>query len=121
MAQITVNINGRNYRMACEDGQEAHLQQLAGQFDDTVKQLRTSFGEIGDQRLTVMAGVMGQDEVFELRNKVAALEQELAGLRTMRDQAMERIQQTESQLTTQIDEATRLINELAERLGGVSN
>lgn len=120
MAQITVNINGRNYRMACEDGQESHLQQLAVQFDTTVRELRASFGEIGDQRLTVMAGVMGQDEVFELRNKVAALEQELTGLRATRDQAVDRMQQTEAQLTTQIDEASRLINELAERLGGVS-
>ncbi len=119
MAQITVNINGRSYRMACEDGQEAHLQLLAEQFDAMVKQLRTSFGEIGDQRLTVMAGVMGQDEVFELRNKVAMLEKELEGLRETRDQVMERVQQSETQLISQIDETARIINEMAERLGGV--
>lgn len=120
MAQITVNINGRSYRMACEDGQEAHLQQLAEQFDATVKQLRASFGEIGDQRLTVMAGVMGQDEVFELRNKVSALETELKGLRETRDQVIERVQQSEAQLVTRTDEAARLIDEMAERLEGLS-
>lgn len=119
MAQITVNINGRSYRMACEDGQEAHLQLLAEQFDTMVKQLRTSFGEIGDQRLTVMAGVMGQDEVFELRNKVAMLEKELVGLRETRDQVMERVQHSEVQLVAQIDETARIIDEMAERLGGV--
>ena len=119
MAQITVNINGRSYRMGCEDGQEAHLQLLAEQFDGMVKQLRTSFGEIGDQRLTVMAGVMGQDEVFELRNKVAVLEKELEGLRSTRDQVMDRVKQSEAQLVVQIDETSRLINEMAERLGGL--
>lgn len=119
MAQITVNINGRSYRMACEDGQEAHLQLLAEQFDAMVKQLRSSFGEIGDQRLTVMAGVMGQDEVFELRNKVSVLEKELDGLRGTRDQVMDRVQQSEAQLVTQMDEAARLINEMAERLEGL--
>ena len=58
MAQVTVLINGKNYRMACEDGQEEHLQGLARNFDANIRQLHASFGEIGDQRLTVMAGVM---------------------------------------------------------------
>jgi cell division protein ZapA len=119
MAQITVNINGRSYRMACEDGQEAHLQHLAEQFDGMVRQLRSSFGEIGDQRLTVMAGVMGQDEVFELRNKVAALEKELEDLRATRDEVVQRVQKSEAQLVSHIDETSRLINEMAERLGGL--
>nr|WP_306269331.1 cell division protein ZapA [Pararhizobium sp. IMCC3301] len=119
MAQITVNINGRSYRMACEDGQESHLQLLAEQFDTMVKQLRSSFGEIGDQRLTVMAGVMGQDEVFELRNRVMALEKELENLRATRDQANDRVQRSETQMVTQMDEASKLINEMAERLEGM--
>ena len=56
MPQVNVTINGKVYRMACDDGQEAHLEGLAERLNVTIDRLRQSFGEIGDQRLTVMAG-----------------------------------------------------------------
>ena len=48
MAQVTVTIDGKAYRMACEEGQEGHLIDLATQFDRYVSHLKTQFGEIGD-------------------------------------------------------------------------
>ena len=30
MAQITIDINGKPYVVGCEDGQEAHLTEIAG-------------------------------------------------------------------------------------------
>ena len=53
MAQVTVTIDGKAYRMACDEGQEEHLISLASRFDRYVMHLKDSFGEIGDQRLTV--------------------------------------------------------------------
>ena len=82
MPQVAVQINGKTYRMACDEGQEAHLLDLAQRFDKTINQLKGSFGEIGDQRLTVMAGVMVTDEMVALQHKVTGLESELAKLRT---------------------------------------
>ncbi|MDZ7823563.1 MAG: cell division protein ZapA, partial [Ahrensia sp.] len=58
MAQVNVTIDGKSYRMACDPGQEQHLEELASKFDKYVGHLKQSFGEIGDQRLTVMAGIM---------------------------------------------------------------
>ena len=58
MAQITVTINGKSFRMACDDGEEERLMGLAARFDGWINDLRGAFGEIGDQRLTVMAGIM---------------------------------------------------------------
>lgn len=58
MAQVTVMIDGKAYRMACEAGQEDHLTDLAARFDRYVGHLKSQFGEIGDLRLTVMAGIM---------------------------------------------------------------
>lgn len=81
MPQVAVQINGKTYRMACDEGQEAHLLDLAQRFDKHISSLRGSFGEIGDQRLTVMAGIMVQDELVELQRKVAGMEAELAELR----------------------------------------
>ena len=65
MAQVTVTIDGKAYRMACDEGQEEHLIGLAQRFDRYVSHLKDSFGEIGDQRLTVMAGIMVMDELSE--------------------------------------------------------
>ena len=81
MPQVAVQINGRTYRMACDEGQEAHLMELAQRFDRSIGELRGSFGEIGDQRLTVMAGVMVTDELSEANRKLRAAEDELTRLK----------------------------------------
>lgn len=84
MGQVTVTIDGKSYRMACDDGQESHLEGLAAEFDARVQRMRGSLGEIGDMRLTVMAAITTEDEVAELRRKLAAAEAELS---TSRDSA----------------------------------
>ena len=63
MAHVTVTINGRQYRMACEDGQESHLERLAADLDRHIEHLRGNFGEIGDNRLLVMAALTVSDEL----------------------------------------------------------
>lgn len=85
MAQVTVTIDGKAYRMACEEGQEPHLEGLAANFDRYVGHLKSQFGEIGDLRLTVMAAIMVMDELSEANRKTSALEAELDGLRKNRD------------------------------------
>ena len=65
MPEVNVEINGRKYRMACEEGQEAHLGNLAERFNQSIENLKGAFGEIGDNRLTVMAGIAVLDELEE--------------------------------------------------------
>jgi cell division protein ZapA len=77
MAQVTVTIAGRAYRMACGDGEEPHLEALAAMYDGHIEQLRASVGEIGDMRLHVMAAIMVADELAEARKRVAMLEARL--------------------------------------------
>ncbi|MBV1704439.1 MAG: cell division protein ZapA [Hyphomicrobiales bacterium] len=78
MAHVSVTIAGRPYRMACAEGDEARLTDLAAKVDARIVEMRGSFGEIGDQRLTVMAAVTFADETAEAKAKVASLEAELA-------------------------------------------
>ena len=73
MAQVSVTIGGRNYRMACDDGQEEHLMKLARGLDQKIAHLREAFGEIGDTRLTVMAAIMVSDELSETKRRVSGL------------------------------------------------
>ncbi len=86
MAQVTVTIAGRTFRMACGDGEEAHLESLAKQVDDKITELRTAFGEIGDQRLTVMSAIAFVDEMSETKKRIANLENEIAALKSAREQ-----------------------------------
>ena len=74
VSQVNVTINGRQFRMACEDGQEDHLQRLAKDLDDRIVALRGQFGEIGDARLTVMAALMVADELSETARRLPRLE-----------------------------------------------
>jgi cell division protein ZapA len=70
MAEVSVSINGRVYRMACDPGQEDHLARLGRELDQRIAQLRESFGEIGDTRLAVMAAIMVADELAELKRRL---------------------------------------------------
>src|SRR5579871_4975292 len=77
MNHVNVTINGRQYRMACEEGQEARLLRLAETLETRIESLRGKFGEIGDARLTVMAALTVCDELSDAGNRIRALEQEL--------------------------------------------
>ncbi|MDD9911280.1 MAG: cell division protein ZapA [Ahrensia sp.] len=112
MPQVAVQINGKTYRMACDEGQEAHLLDLAQRFDKTINSLKGSFGEIGDQRLTVMAGVMVTDELVELQHKVRGLESELADLRMGSNAARE------AQIAEALNKTADRIEKISGKLGG---
>jgi cell division protein ZapA len=67
MSQVSVTIGGRAFRLACNPGEEAHLEGLARTVDEKIRTMRASFGEIGDQRLVVMAALTIADELHEAR------------------------------------------------------
>ena len=118
MPQVTVTINGKTYRMACDEGQEGHLQFLAETFDGYVGQLKGAFGEIGDQRLTVMAGVMVTDELVEMRRKIKSMEADIATLRASRDQVIDHASSSESELARQVLQAAEKIETISAKLNG---
>ena len=74
---VNVTINGRQYRMACEPGQEPQLLGLADSLESRIQSLRGRFGEIGDARLTVMAALMMADELLDAHGRLATLQQEV--------------------------------------------
>ena len=109
MSHINVTINGRQYRMACEEGQEVRLLKLAESLESRVDELRGKFGEIGDARLTVMAALTVCDELLDANQRVRVLEEELENLRNVRAAATDRAR------TTQIAVANAL-NAAADRI-----
>ncbi len=77
-------MNGRAYAIGCDDGQEEHITKLARYFDTHVTNLTKSVGQIGEQRLFLMAAILLADEAHELREKLHATEAEVARLKDVR-------------------------------------
>lgn len=81
MAELAVVIDGRGYRLACDEGEEVRLGDLAQLVDAKIAALRQRFGEIGNQRLIIMAAITLADEWAEANSRVRELEAELARLK----------------------------------------
>ena len=113
MATVNATIAGRQFRLACEDGQEEHLQTLARDIDTRIEGLRKQFGEIGDTRLTVMAALMVADELSEAAHNMRRLEEELNALRDARVVASDRAKAAS-------DAVVGAFNSAAERLEGIT-
>lgn len=116
MAQVTVTIDGKAYRMACEEGQEDHLTDLASRFDRYVGHLKDQFGEIGDLRITVMAGIMVMDELSEVSRKLRGLETEVENLKQGRDAQLSNDARNEEVLASALSDITRQISGIAAKL-----
>ena len=116
MPEVNVEINGRKDRMACEEGQQAHLIGLADRFNAQVEGLKGAVGEIGDNRLTVMAGIAVLDELSEAERKIKALETQVLELtRAGQDIAVE-LENTEARFAQKLSEAAKAIEGVADTL-----
>ena len=125
MNHVNVTINGRQYRMACEEGQEARLLRLAESLETRIEGLRGKFGEIGDARLTVMAALTVCDELSDAGNRIRALEEELAALRDVRAAAADRAKATQIAVANALNAAADRIEKTTQVLnrtigGGVA-
>ncbi len=116
MAHVNVTIAGRAYRMACEDGQEPHLERLAQTIDQRINDMRKTFGEIGDQRLTVMAAISILDEASDLHAKIDSLEAELAKLKSAKAGADSAEENWSNALAKALDDSAGRIERLARDL-----
>ncbi len=113
MTQVNATIAGRQFRLACEDGQQDHLHALASDIDTRIEQLRQKFGEIGDTRLTVMAALMVADELNEAHRRIRRLEEEVAALQDARVVAADRAKQASAAVVG-------AFNSAAERIEGIT-
>jgi len=125
MSHINVTINGRQYRMACEEGQEVRLLKLAENLETRIQSLRGKFGEIGDARLTVMAALTVCDELVDTSQRIRNLEDELGKLRDVRVAAVDRARDTQAAVANALNAAAERIERTTQVLnrtvgGGVA-
>ena len=119
MAQVNLTVNGRVYRMACEDGQEDHVSELGDRFNAAINELRGAMGEIGDTRLMVMAGILMTDRLDDTERRLATRDQEIQNLRDRAANAAMRIDGMEERFAESLHQAAERIERLTERLYGV--
>jgi len=109
MAQVSVTINGRAYQIACDDGQEDHLRQLAGYIDRRVSELVAAMGQIGDMRLLVMVSLLIADELSEVTRQ-------LDDSRKTSDDARSKASKADAQAASALEGIAARIEDIAARL-----
>ncbi len=77
MGHVAVTLNRRTYRLQCGDGEEPRLLDLSNHVRAKMEALTSEFGQVGDDRLLLLAALQISDELWDAREQVAALTQAL--------------------------------------------
>ncbi|MEE9272987.1 MAG: cell division protein ZapA [Robiginitomaculum sp.] len=118
MAKVSFDINGRKYNLGCDDGEEERLAGLGQKLDERIKILANQFGQIGDLRLLVMAGITMTDELEELSENLEEQAEKLnADMRRDSQRTLKLAQKSEISAADALEDAARRIERLAKRLG----
>jgi cell division protein ZapA len=116
MGQLAVTIGGRVYRLACDEGEEARLADLAQLVDARIAALRQRFGELGDQRLIIMAAITFADEWSEANERLREREAEAAKVKAAQAAAAQGRDSWAGQVASSLDEAASRVEEVTHRL-----
>lgn len=82
MGQVTVNVNGRSYRMTCQDGAEHRVDELANMVDSIVQDIKGGFAHVQDDRLFLMAALMMADQLQDVREELHKTLVQICNLRS---------------------------------------
>ena len=116
MPLVNVMVNGRAYTIACDEGEEDHLRELSEHVDAKAKELLGSVGQVGDQRLLLMAALLIADEHHEASNQLHLRTQELDELAGSHEAVTTRLAQSEAIAADSLEAATKRLEDIAGRL-----
>jgi len=117
MGQVNVTLNGRTYRLECGEGEETHLIALAEYLGSHVDTMKRKFGQVGDDRLILMASLLVTDELWELRRQMQELKTSLAEARRDRSVADESTKAVQADLAQRVSAVAERLEMLNERFG----
>jgi cell division protein ZapA len=120
--RVSININGRKYGLGCEEGEEDRLTRLGQKLDDRVNAMANQFGQIGDLRLLVMAGITLLDELDDVGTSVEdRVDARIGEVKKEHAEAVKMAEQTESQAASSLMDAAARIERLAEKLSSATS
>ena len=70
MANVNVKFNNKEYLLSCDEGQEENLKELANYLDSKYNDLKKNLGNIGENKLLLIAAIQMVDDYFDLKKKV---------------------------------------------------
>lgn len=117
MGQVSVTLNGRTYRLECGEGEEAHLIALAEYLGTHVETMKRKFGQVGDDRLILMASLLVTDELWELRRQMQELKTAMAEARRDRSVTDESAKSLQSDIAARVRTVAERLEMLNERFG----
>lgn len=119
MAKVSITVNGRKFALGCDEGEQPHLLMLGEKLDKRVQLLANQFGQIGDLRLLLMAGITMMDELEDASSAVDTQAEALASdIRRASEEALSTARKKELTAADSLIEAAQRIERLASRLGG---
>lgn len=113
MPLVNVMVNGRAYTIACDDGEEEHLKELAAHVDSKVRELLSSVGQVGDQRLLLMAAVLITDELFDARTRLETHVAKAGELTSAHGELSEKLGRSEESAVSALEDAAKRIEAIA--------
>lgn len=115
--RVSININGRKYGLGCEEGEEEHLTRLGEKLDDRVNAMANQFGQIGDLRLLVMAGITLLDEIDDVATSVEdRVDARMGEVKKEHAQAVTTVEKTEAHAASSLNDAAARIERIAKKL-----
>jgi cell division protein ZapA len=109
MSAVNVLVNGRSYNIACNDGEEEHLQRLAAMVDAKLIDLVKMVGQIGDQRLMLMAGLLLADELVSERTGKGDLNKAMEALKAANLELKAQADAAEGEAAAALEAAARRV------------
>lgn len=116
MATAVVTIAGRTYRMSCADGEESRLEALARSVEEKIDVMRAGFGDIGEQRIVVMAAIAIADEAADARERASLLQAETDALKADLASSRAAAKDFETRAIADLNHATRRIQQIGDDL-----
>jgi cell division protein ZapA len=117
MPEVTIEIGGRAFEVACQDGEQKYLQAAARLLDGEASVLTDQIGRMPESRMLLMAGLMLADKTAGLKERLERAEQELAQLRNGGAEVREvRVEVVPPSVQAALTEAVRQAQAVADQL-----
>ena len=116
MANVNIKFNGKEFLLSCDDGQEEHLEELSIHLNKKFDDLKSTLGNIGENKLLLITSITVMDEYFETKKKIDKKILELENLtnkfKELKSLVFEYKDKKESEINRLSDEQMHLKNEI---------
>ncbi len=116
MANVNIKFNGKEFLLSCDDGQEDHLEELSIYLNEKFNSLKTSLGNIGENKLLLITSIKIMDEYFETKKNIDQKSNELKELTLKFKELKSLIYDYKNQKENEIYELNKLENDLKNRI-----